>query len=274
MVADNNFIIDTHCHLHYDDILKKDLDDILTRCQVNNIKFLLNVSTKGNDGGQFLNQLLTQDKIKKKHNFIWNDSIKMAYSVGYHPCHKDQIDFDDLLNIAHGAVAIGETGLDNGTDSPVWDWQINNLKKHLEVCRRTKLPAIIHCRDSWDLLIPIIEQYADLKYIIHCFTGDIIVAQKLLKLNTIISISGIVTYKNATNLVESVRSIPLERLVVETDSPFLIPYNFRKSGKKYNDPSNIIETIEKICYIKNISFEKLCETTSKNFLSFMNMTIN
>jgi TatD DNase family protein len=192
--------------------------------------------------------------------------------VGYHPQDSTVVNYESLLWMAKKAMAIGEIGFDLGEHSPPLDLQIKNFHTQMAVAINYNIPALIHCRDQWDIFFEQTQNYKNHKFILHCFTGSKEVAQKLIKeYQCLISISGIVTYKNADHLREAVKFIPMEHLLVETDSPYLTPYEIRKKGAKENCPEFITETIEKIAFLKNITMEKCISQTTKNFIEFFQL---
>ena len=153
------------------------------------------------------------------------------------------------------------------------DKQISSFKTHIEASIETNLPLIIHSRGAENETYEILESYKNnnLKILMHCFTGTKKFADKLLNLNAYFSASGIITFKNSYELQETFKNIPNEKLLVETDSPYLAPLPYRG---KLNEPSFIIHTIEKLSKIKNLPKEDIVKTTSDNFLKLFEINYN
>lgn len=257
-------IIDSHCHCHY---YQQDYDweEISKK-----IIFLLNISTKGDDGKQWVINNFEQ----YNNCFTYKKKVFLGYSVGYHPQENYIVDYLSFKELAYGSMAIGEIGFDNGPSSPSMDHQIKNFHTQMAVALDYQLPALIHCRDSWDIFFKETNNYKHHKFIIHCFTGNKEIAEKLIKeYNCLISISGIVTYKQADEIREALKFIPMDKILVETDTPFLIPFNYRKDGWKNNNPLLITETIEKISEIKNLSWESIVTNTTHNFIKFFDLQL-
>ena len=162
-------------------------------------------------------------------------------------------------------IGIGETGLDfyyNYSDKKT---QIKSFIEHISAASQLNIPVIVHSRnaetDTYEILKSE-KKNSNLKVLIHCFTGSKDFARKLLDINCYISVSGIITFKNSTDLADTVSSIPIENLLVETDSPYLAPMPYR--GKS-NEPSYIVHTVEKLSQIKKVSKEYVISNTTKNF---------
>jgi TatD DNase family protein len=255
-------IIDSHCHCHYSDFSFFQ-DEIFQR---NSLIFLLNVATKGDDS-----KIWVEKNFSHKNNKIYHykNKISLGYSVGFHPCEESLVHKESLNNMVNNAIAIGEIGFDNGEQSPSMDHQKINFHTQMAIATDHNLPVLIHCRDAWNIFFEETKNYKNHPMVIHCFTGDKNVALKLInEYNCLISMSGVITYKKAEEIRESLHYIPLERLLVETDSPFLTPFNYRKEGHKENNPTLILETIEKIAEIKNIEVNEVIKNTTENFLKF------
>jgi TatD DNase family protein len=161
-------------------------------------------------------------------------------------------------------IGIGETGLDFFYTNSDKDKQITSFKEHIEASIKTNSPLIIHSRDAEDDTFKILNEYKDqkLKILMHCFTGSKSFAEKLLSLNAFFSASGIITFKNSLDLQKTFKFLPLDKVMIETDSPFLAPVPNR--GKK-NEPSFIDFTANKLAEIKSITKEKIIKITTENF---------
>ena len=247
-------MIDSHCHLDHEPLLG-DLSNVIKRSKEVGIKKLLTISTSYE----------SFDRIK---NIIQKD--EMIYgTIGIHPHEttKNKITSDIIVkNITENEkiIGIGETGLDFYYNNSDKNDQINSFKEHIEASIKTNSPLIIHSRDAEVETFEILSEYKNrnLKILMHCFTGSKDFAKKLLTLNAFFSASGIITFKNSLELQETFKFLPLDRILIETDSPFLAPVPNR--GKK-NEPSFIDFTAQKLADIKNISKLDLVNYTTNNF---------
>ena len=247
-------MIDSHCHLDHEPLLG-DLSNVIKRSKEVGIKKLLTISTSYE----------SFDRIK---NIIQKD--EMIYgTIGIHPHEttKNKITSDIIVkNITENKkiIGIGETGLDFYYNNSDKNDQINSFKEHIEASIKTNSPLIIHSRDAEVETFEILSEYKNqnLKILMHCFTGSKDFAKKLLTLNAFFSASGIITFKNSLELQETFKFLPLDRILIETDSPFLAPVPNR--GKK-NEPSFIDYTAQKLADIKNISKSEIANLTTNNF---------
>ena len=247
-------MIDSHCHLDHEPLLG-DLSNVIKRSKEVGIKKLLTISTSYE----------SFDRIK---NIIQKD--EMIYgTIGIHPHEttKNKITSDIIVkNIAENEkiIGIGETGLDFYYNNSDKNDQINSFKEHIEASIKTNSPLIIHSRDAEVETFEILSEYKNqnLKILMHCFTGSKDFAKKLLTLNAFFSASGIITFKNSLELQETFKFLPLDRILIETDSPFLAPVPNR--GKK-NEPSFIDYTAQKLADIKSISKSEIANLTTNNF---------
>tara|TARA_B100000989_G_scaffold174354_1_gene130722 strand:+ start:347 stop:1108 length:762 start_codon:yes stop_codon:yes gene_type:complete len=247
-------MIDSHCHLDHEQLMN-DLKNVLKRSKDVGIKKLLTIST-------------SLDSFSKIKQLILKDEIIYG-TVGIHPHESDKnaITSKQLAQYFtenQKIIGIGETGLDfyyNNSD-PVK--QISSFKKHIEAAIETKSPLIVHSRNAEKQTYEVLNSYKnnDLKILMHCFTGSKEFSKKLLLLNSYFSASGIITFKNSIDLQNTFKSLPLENILIETDSPFLAPVPNR--GKK-NEPSFIDFTATKLAEIKEISKSKIIEITTDNF---------
>ncbi len=247
-------MIDSHCHLDHEPLLDN-LDQIIKRSKDVGIEKLLTICTT----------LESFEKIKK---IVKRDEIIYGtYGIHPHEAKNDKITskliIDEITN-NEKIIGIGETGLDfyyNHSDKVD---QITSLEHHIQASIDLQIPLIIHSRNAEDETLEMFNNFKsnNLKILMHCFTGSKKFAEKLLDLNAYFSASGIITFKNSNNLQETFKFIPLEKLLIETDSPYLAPTPNR--GKK-NEPSFIDFTASKLAEIKNISKAKLVEITTNNF---------
>jgi len=248
-------IIDTHCHLDFKEF-KEDFNDVLLNAKTNNISGMQTICTKIDEFPKILD-------IAKKHSNIW-------CSVGTHPHNAESekhISQDNIKNLCDNdkVIGIGETGLDYYYENSNKEDQINSFLKHIEVAKITGMPLIIHARDADDDMIEILtKEYNKSPFtgVIHCFTSSYKLAEAALSIGFYISFSGIITFKNADEIRNSCKKIPIERILVETDAPFLAPVPYR--GKR-NEPSYITETIKKVAEIKELTVEEVTNITTNNF---------
>lgn len=267
-------LIDSHCHLNLLEFkeLYNNLDEVLEDCKLSNIIHLLCVSIDLKAFPELLN-------ISKLYNNI-------SISAGVHPNEYD-IDLNnlyrDLLKQAENqqVVAIGETGLDyyrinhinNNFDyNKIKNSQIDKFVTHIEIAKKLSKPLIIHTRDAAGDTINTLKNYnaREARGVMHCFTESKEVAKKALDLDFYISLSGIVTFKNATQVHEVAKYVPLDRLLVETDCPYLAPVP--KRGKP-NYPHYVKYTAEYLAELRGISFENLANETTENFKNLFKIDI-
>ena len=247
-------MIDSHCHLDHEPLLS-DLSNIIKRSKNVGIKKLLTIST-------------SLESFTRVKNIINKDDIIFG-TIGIHPHETNQNlvssktivkNFNENIKI----IGIGETGLDFYYNNSDRNRQINSFNEHIRASIETNAPLIIHSRNAEDDTFEILNRYKNdnLKILMHCFTGSKIFAEKLLNLNAFFSASGIITFKNSKELQEIFKFLPLNKILIETDSPFLTPVPNR--GKK-NEPSFIDYTAQKLAELKNISKAELIKITTDNF---------
>ena len=255
-------ITDSHCHLDYLP-LYNELENVVGRALKNDINTLLTICTT----------LESFDKIK----LIINKYKGIYGTFGIHPHETEKYqDINAELIIKYKnenkkIIGIGETGLDYYYNHSNRDIQKKIFSEHILAAQKLNIPLIVHSRNAVSDTLSILENSMnndDLKVVIHCFTGDKNFVKKLLDLGCFISISGIVTFKNSNELVEAVSFIPDDRLLVETDAPFLCPMPHRG---KTNEPSFITHTIEKLSIIKGTNIKDIAEKTTKNFKQLFNI---
>ena len=247
-------MIDSHCHLDHEP-LKSDLSNIIKRSKDVGIEKLLTIST-------------SVESFEKIKNIINEDEIIFG-TIGIHPHETDnnEISIDYIVkNFEENPkiIGIGETGLDFYYNNSDKEKQIKSFKKHIEASIKTNSPLIVHSRNAEDETFEILNKYQGekLKILMHCFTGSKNFAEKLLKLNAFFSASGIITFKNSIDLQETFKILPLEKILIETDSPYLAPVPNR--GKK-NEPSFLAYTAQKLAEIKDLSKQEITKITTKNF---------
>ena len=249
-------MIDSHCHLDHEPLFKN-IKEVIDRSKKIGINKLLTICTTIKSFENIL-QLINLDNI-----------IYGTFGIHPHESEKDVINKQKIINSIKKhkkIVGVGETGLDFFYNHSNYDKQISSFKVHIEASIETNLPLIVHSRDAENETYKILESYKNYnpKILMHCFTGTKKFSDKLLSLNAYFSASGIITFKNCQVLQETFKIIPNEKLLVETDSPFLAPMPMR--GKK-NEPSYIIYTLKKLAELKNISEEETINITTNNFNS-------
>ena len=247
-------MIDSHCHLDHE-LLLSDLLNLIQRSKNVGIKKLLTISTS-------LESFSRIKEIVNKDDIIYG-------TIGIHPHETNHNTIKADLIIKHlkdnkKIIGIGETGLDFYYKNSNKENQVKSFRIHIESAIKANIPIIIHSREAEDDTYNILKDYKseNPKILMHCFTGSSKFAEKLLELNSFFSASGIITFKNATDLQKTFSLIPDDKILIETDSPFLAPVPNR--GKK-NEPSFIKFTANKLAEIKGISKSKLIEITTNNF---------
>jgi len=249
-------ITDSHCHLDYPELFNQ-LENIIKRAELNQVKKFLTICTT-------LKSFETIKIIVEKYNNVFG-------TFGIHPHesenHKD-IDASYIINLKKQnkkVIGIGETGLDFYYNHSNKNSQKKSFIEHIKAAASLKVPVIVHSRnadiDTYEI-IKNEKKKSEVDILMHCFTGSTDFAKKLVDLNCYISVSGIITFNKSAELAKTISSIPIENLLVETDSPYLAPCPMR--GKP-NEPSFIIHTIEKLAQIKKISKESTILNTTKNF---------
>ena len=247
-------MIDSHCHLDHETIFNN-LDEILLRSKSVGIEKLLTICTTDKNFSNIID-LINKDMM-----------IYGTYGIHPHETSNSNISSKDIIkNVRKNKkiVGVGETGLDFYYNNSDKESQISSFLEHIEASIELSVPLIIHSRNAEIETYKILSKYKNskLKILMHCFTGSLDFAKKLLNLNAYFSASGIITFKKSQDLQTTFKEIPIEKLLVETDSPFLAPDPLR--GKK-NEPSFIIHTLKKLATIKNIDTENLDKITTENF---------
>ncbi len=254
-------LVDSHCHLNFPEF-KQDLTQVIQNAHNQDIKYMLTVNTR-------IAESLDVQQIAEAYPNIF-------CSVGVHP--HDSKDYNDSTLIeqlkTHAAhpkvVALGETGLDYYYNNSDADAQINCFNMHLNVGSELNLPVIIHTREADTDTIASLNKYPNTRGVFHCFSGSKEFAKQGLDRGLYISFSGIITFKNASELREAVKFVPLDRILVETDSPFLAPIPHR--GKR-NEPAFTHFVAKMVAELKEISLEEVASATTKNFFNLFNKAI-
>jgi TatD DNase family protein len=248
-------LVDSHCHLDYPD-LQKDFSGVMARAKSAGVETMLAIGTKLRDF----------DAVRA----IAEANENVFCTVGIHPheAANERTAADALLALADHPkiVGIGETGLDYFYEKSPREAQAENFRAHMRAAHASGLPLVVHTRDAdadtADLLDWAHRELPGTVGVLHCFTSSLELAQKAIDLGFYISISGIVTFKNAEDLRATVRALPIERLLVETDSPYLAPVP--KRGKPC-EPSYVLHTAAFVADLKGVGLPELAKTTSDNF---------
>ncbi|MBN8807402.1 MAG: TatD family hydrolase [Sphingomonas sp.] len=248
-------LADSHCHMNYKGLAEQQ-DTVLARARERGVVAMLNISTREREWDDVV-------AVAEREPDVWA-------TVGIHPHEADQhphIDTAKLIaRAAHPrVVGIGESGLDYYYDHSDRDRQQASFRAHIAACRETRLPIVVHTRDAEDDTIAILRDEMEqgaYPGVIHCFTASGEFADKALELGLYISISGIVTFKNATDLQATAKRLPLDRLLIETDAPFLAPVpNRGKTG----EPAFVADTCRFLAALRGEEPEALAEATRANF---------
>ena len=247
-------MIDSHCHLDHEPLFNQ-ISEVLVRSKNAGIKKLLTICT-------------TNESFKKILELIKLDSmIYGTFGIHPHEANKDIVNTQMIINNIKKdkkLIGVGESGLDFYYNHSDKDKQVLSFKSHIEASIELKIPIIVHSRNAENETFDILNSYKknNPKILMHCFTGSKEFASRLMSFNTFFSASGIITFKNSNDLQDTFKEIPLDRLLIETDSPFLAP--MPKRGKK-NEPSYIKYTLEKLSELKEISSSKISDITTQNF---------
>ena len=247
-------MIDSHCHLDHEP-LAENLSQVILRSKNIGLDKILTISTTTSSFSKIVD--------------IVNFDPMIYGTFGIHP-HETNLEFVKKETIVKNIksnnkiIGVGETGLDFYYNNSNKVNQINSFENHINASIDLNVPIIVHSRNAELETFEILNKYKkeNLKILMHCFTGTSNFAEKLMKFNTYFSASGIITFKNSTDLQKTFKIIPEDKLLIETDSPFLTPIPMR--GKK-NEPSYIKYTLEKLAELKNLNIKNLDNITTNNF---------
>ena len=250
--------VDSHCHLDKLDKSPEELAEAVNFAHQRGVEHMLCVAVSVNE---FDNMYETVSGFEN-----------VSVSCGVHPCYEDEMtDYDTLFEYASRdkVVAVGETGLDYYHSTETKDVQQRSFIDHIKVASQLRKPLIIHTRNAREDTIALYKTHMNkhTSGVLHCFTESIEMAQQALDLGLYISLSGIVTFKSAKELQEVAKMIPLDRLLIETDSPWLAPVPYR--GKP-NQPGYVVEVGEFIAQLRGIPVETLAKQTTDNFYQLFN----
>ena len=250
------FLVDSHCHLDFP-TFADDLDDVVARARDAGVGTMVTICTH-------LSRFAQVREIADRFEGV-------RCSAGVHPHEADQegpaATPERLIRLAADplVVGIGETGLDYYYEHSARDAQQASFRSHIQAARETGLPLIVHTRDAdADTIAILTDEYRNGPFpgVIHCFSTSRYLAEKTLEIGLYISLSGIVTFKAAVDLQETVRALPLDRLLIETDAPYLAPVPHR--GKR-NEPAFVVHTGAAVAALKRVEMAELARATSDNF---------
>jgi TatD DNase family protein len=250
-------LIDSHAHIDFPQFAD-DREAMLVRARDAGVGTLLAIGT--GPGPEKLDAALP---FAEQHDWIYT-------SVGIHPHEAKEVTpqhLDELARLAQHpkVIAWGEIGLDYFYDHSPRDVQATVFRSQMELAHTAKLPIIIHCRDAWEDCLALIEQHwrpTGLAGILHCFTGTLDHAKRGLDMGFLISFAGNSTYPKTQNIREVAKEIPLDRMLIETDSPFLAPQPYR--GKR-NEPAYVVEVAKTLATVRNLAPEEIAAATAANF---------
>lgn len=249
-------LIDSHCHLNFEGLSNR-LPEVFAHMAENHVKQALAISVSR----QSFREVLT----------IAEQNPHIYASVGIHPDDPEAEEFSVAELIEHArhpkVIGIGETGLDYHWCKGNLAWQHQRFADHIQAANQSGLPLIIHTREAADDTMTMLREHQAHAGVIHCFTEDVRIAKLALDLGFYISFSGIVTFKNAPLIQEAARYVPLDRMLVETDSPFLAPVP--KRGKP-NEPAYVRHTAEFLAQLRGDSLENIAAATTENFYRLFN----
>ncbi|RUT32876.1 TatD family deoxyribonuclease [Arsenicitalea aurantiaca] len=255
-------LVDSHCHLDFE-ALSADLPAVLARAETAGVGAMVTICTR-------VKKFDTITAIADAYSQVW-------CSVGTHPHNADEeldIAAQDLIALSEHrkCVAIGEAGLDYFYDNAPREAQAEGLRRHIVAARETGLPLVIHSRAADDDMVRILQQSAEegaFPFVLHCFTAGPELARVGLELGGYISFSGIITFKNAEEIRAIAREVPGDRILVETDAPYLAPIPHRGEA---NEPAYTRHAAEKLAEIRGVSFGQLADQTTANFARLFSKT--
>lgn len=258
------FFVDSHAHLD-DSAFDPDRDAVIDRAREAGLKYLLAIS-----GGGGPDDLASAVPIAERHDWIYS-------TVGIHPHEAKKAEerhFEQLRAAVRNSkvIGVGEIGLDYYYDNSPREEQKQVLIRQLEIARQARKPIIIHCREAWEDLTDIIEAHwksAGLGGILHCFSGSMEIARKFIDWGFYVSFAGNVTFKKGDGLRAVAREIPLDRLLTETDCPYLAPVPHR--GKR-NEPAFVREVTRALATLRNLSEQEMGEHAVRNFMRLFHLT--
>ncbi len=253
-------LVDSHCHLDFPDFADE-LDDVVARAEAAGLGRMVTICTRVR---KFPQVLAVAERFEK-----------VFCSVGTHPhnAHEElDITTEEIIELSKHpkVVAIGEAGLDYFYQRDHASAQAEGLRNHIAAARETQLPLVIHSRDADEDMIEILTQETEegaFPFVLHCFSSGRALAEAGVKLGGYVSLSGILTFKNSQEIRDIAADVPMDRLLVETDAPYLAPTPYR--GKR-NEPSYVIETAKVLAETKGVSVQEIWQVTTDNFFRLFN----
>lgn len=253
-------LVDSHCHLDFPDFTEE-LDDIVTRAEAAGLGRMVTICTRVR---KFPQVLAVADRFEN-----------VFCSVGTHPhnAHEElDITTQEIIELSKHpkVVAIGEAGLDYFYQKDHAKAQAEGLRNHIAAARETGLPLVIHSRDADDDMIAILREESEegaFPFVLHCFSSGRALAETGVELGGYVSLSGILTFKNSQEIRDIASDVPMDRLLVETDAPYLAPMPYR--GKR-NEPSYVVETAKVLAETKSVSVDETWQATTDNFFRLFN----
>lgn len=250
-------VVDSHCHLDYPG-LAEDLAGVLGRAEQAGVRLMLSIGTRVRKFEQIL--------------ALCEAHANVFCTIGTHPhnaAEEPDVTAQELIDIARHpkVVGIGEAGLDYHYDLSPRDVQAQSFRIHIAAARATGLPLVIHSRAAEADTATILEDEmakGPFKPLLHCFSSKAELARRGLAIGAYVSFSGILTYKNAEDIRDTAREVPMDRLLVETDAPYLAPVPFRG---KTNEPAFVVRTLEKLAEVKGVAAAEMAAVTSGNFFA-------
>ena len=253
------YLIDSHCHLDSLDFSNKSIDEVLQDAIRHDVKHCLSVAT-------------TLSGYESMRDFLKLYTKQCSFSCGIHPLNLEEENYDadrfETLASQDNVIALGETGLDYYYQQDNLEQQQANFKEHIRLGRKLNKPIIVHTRNARQDTLRILKEEHVYSGVLHCFTEDIDTAKQLLDIGFYISFSGIITFKNAESLREVARYVPMDRILVETDSPYLAPVPYR--GKE-NQPAYVREVANYLAVLKGVSIDEIARQTTNNFCQLFNL---
>lgn len=250
-------LVDSHCHLDFPQF-EDQFDDVMERAAQSGVGVMMTISTR-------IRQFEKLAKIVEAYDNIY-------CTIGTHPhnaAEEQDIPYEDLIGFCKHpkVIGIGEAGLDYYYDHSPRDVQAEVFRRHIRAARKAGLPLVIHSRDAEDDTAEILAhemKQGAFKPLLHCFSSDIRLAKRGLELGCMFSFSGILTFKAAEPIRDAARLVPLDRVLVETDAPYLAPTPYRG---KTNEPAFVAHTAAKLAEVKDVSLDELAKATTNNFFN-------
>ncbi len=256
----NLMLIDSHCHLDFPDFAEE-LDDVVARAEAAGLGRMVTICTRVRKFPQVL-------EVAERFENVF-------CSVGTHPhnAHEElDISTQEIVALTNHpkVVAVGEAGLDYFYQKEHANAQAEGLRNHIKVARETQLPLVIHSRDADEDMVEILTHETGegaFPFVLHCFSSGRALAEAGVKLGGYVSLSGILTFKNSQEIRDIAADVPMDRLLVETDAPYLAPTPYR--GKR-NEPSYVVETAKVLAETKGVSVDEIWQATTNNFFRLFN----